>query len=214
MLQKSVRQTTYDPATREVEIIASDEAVDRYGDIIRVEGWDLRGFKKNPVLLFAHNSRNPPIGTVTRVAKEEVNGKPVLMAKAKLLPEGTYDFADLIGRIMEAGALRASSVGFIPTVEPKAIFGEDKRVTGFEYNGQELLELSIVPVPANPNALTLARSCNIGDREFLRVFIPEVEVEVPQQGARDTQTARAFAIDLLNWERERMRRNLRIQGVI
>ena len=38
-----------------MRFVASDESVDRYGDIIRASGWQLDNFRKNPVLLFAHD---------------------------------------------------------------------------------------------------------------------------------------------------------------
>ena len=40
-----------DEANRTIEFVASTEAVDRYGDVIRVAGWKLDAYKKNPVFL-------------------------------------------------------------------------------------------------------------------------------------------------------------------
>lgn len=230
MLTRSVRKVHYDPTSREVRVVVSDESVDRYGDIIRVSGWDLKHFKKNPVLLWAHDSRSPPIGTVPEIGKEMDGGAPQLVATAKLLPEGTYDFADLIGRILEADALRATSVGFLPTKEPKPIIDKEAEfVSGFEFVGQELLELSIVPVPANPAALALAKGLSLDARDIYRVFVdpsqrlqkkrtkqpPRVDDDdaPPRDDAR-MQAARVFSRELLEWEREKMRRVLRLQNVI
>ena len=50
---------------REFEFIASDETPDSYGDIVRAEGWDLKRYKKNPIIL--HNS---PSGAIERVIVE------------------------------------------------------------------------------------------------------------------------------------------------
>ena len=44
-----------DPADRILEFVGSTADVDRYGDIIEVEGWDLKNFKKNSPFLWAHN---------------------------------------------------------------------------------------------------------------------------------------------------------------
>jgi hypothetical protein len=52
---------------RTMRFVASDESVDRYGDIIRASGWQLENFRKNPVLLFAHDSRQPPVGQVPSI---------------------------------------------------------------------------------------------------------------------------------------------------
>jgi HK97 family phage prohead protease len=138
-------------AERTVKFVASDETVDRYGDVIRVSGWDLASFKKNPVLLFGHDSRQPPIGVVSKVWKEDKQ----LLAIAKFLSEGVYAFADTVWNIIADGALKAVSVGFMPTKKPKQILDEQNEWTGgYEWVGQELLELSVVPIGANPAALT------------------------------------------------------------
>lgn len=168
---KHITLAVSDEKKREIEIVASDETPDRYGDIIRVEGWDLSNYKKNPVLLFAHDSREPPIGTA-QITKDVKNKR--LMAKAQFLAEGVYDFADTIWRIVQAGALRAASVGFLPTAEPNYIRDEQNdRIIGFEYTAQELLELSIVPVPANPAAVVVPKSLHLNSEHLKRVFVPE-----------------------------------------
>jgi phage head maturation protease len=74
--------------------------------------------------------------------------------------------ADKTWRMVEAGFLNAVSVGFLPTVAPNFIRAEPDKdgyaaITGFEFVGQELLELSVVPVPANPQALAVAKSLGI-----------------------------------------------------
>ena len=55
-----------DPADRILEFVGSTADVDRYGDIIEVEGWDLKNFKKNSPFLWAHNYQAPPVGTVVK----------------------------------------------------------------------------------------------------------------------------------------------------
>jgi hypothetical protein len=49
---------------RSLDFIASDETQDRYGDVIRADGWDLSAFKRNPVFLWAHQDKQTPIGRV------------------------------------------------------------------------------------------------------------------------------------------------------
>lgn len=44
---KAVGDETY-------SFVASDETADRYGDIVRVAGWDLANYKRNPIVLFQH----------------------------------------------------------------------------------------------------------------------------------------------------------------
>src|ERR1700756_2304076 len=95
---------------RRARFVASDETVDRYGDIIRANGWQLENFRKNPVLLFGHQQSQLPVGIVDPIAVEGTR----LIAHAKFLPEGTTAFADSVWALVDIGALRAVSVGFLP----------------------------------------------------------------------------------------------------
>jgi HK97 family phage prohead protease len=157
--------------SRERRFIASDETVDRYGDIVRATGWQLENFKRNPVLLFGHQSDQFPIGKVTEIGVEGTE----LIATAQFLPEGDDERADKAWRMVEGGFMSAVSVGFMPTVAPKFIRAEPDedgyaQITGFEFVGQELLELSLVPVPANPQALALAKSFGITPERHAWMF--------------------------------------------
>ena len=177
--------------TRSIRFVASDESVDRYGDIIRADGWKLENFRKNAVLLFGHNSRELPIGKVSEVG---VVGKQ-LEATAEFMPEGMNDFADAVWRAVEAGFLNAVSVGFLPLSEPNYIFADDDPdhkgwPTGYEFVDQELLELSVVPVPANPQALAVARSLAISEATQRRLFVADdrAQARVAAEHRRHTLT--------------------------
>jgi HK97 family phage prohead protease len=150
------------------EFVASDETVDRYGDIVRVAGWDLSPYKRNPIVLFQHQASNP-VGIST---KTWIDGKQ-LLARIKLAAEGTSPFIDTLRKLLTQKIIRAVSVGFMPTKEYKQII-DDKTgfATGLEFNGQELLEISLVSVPANPAALQMAKSLHIPETHIQRVFSP------------------------------------------
>ena len=138
----------------DLEFVLSDATVDRYGDIVEPAGWDLKNFKKNPIALFGHSS-GFPVGTWSNVRVE--GGK--LLAKLNLAARGTSARLDEIIGLVEQGILRAVSVGFRPTDwEP---IDKEKPYAGQRYKKQELLETSIVSVPANPAALALAKSLNL-----------------------------------------------------
>jgi len=134
-----------------LEVVASDETVDSYGDIIRVSGWDLARFKSNPIVLFGHDPRTP-VGTATM----KKDGKK-LTATIDLADDGTSPFIDTLRSLVAQKIVKAVSVGFLPTKDPKPIMNKDDEITGYEFNGQELYELSIVSIPANPASLTLAK---------------------------------------------------------
>ncbi len=139
-----------------LEFVLSDATVDRYGDVVEPAGWDLRWFKKNPIALFGHSSAEP-IGTWSDVRVE--GGK--LKGKLNFAAEGTSARIDELRRLVEQGILRAVSVGFRPLdaepIDAKRPYGPQK------YTKQELLETSLVSVPANPAALAVARSLKISD---------------------------------------------------
>ena len=146
-----------------VEFILSDATPDRMGDVIEAEGWDLANFQKNPVALFNHNA-SFPIGKWTNLRTS--NG--ALRGHLQLAPEGTSDRIDEIRRLVDADILRAVSVGFLPRKsEPLT---KDGSGGGMRFTQSELVETSLVAIPANPNALAVARSLNISRDTVAMVF--------------------------------------------
>jgi len=131
---------------RNYEFTASTSTQDRDGEVIDAKGWDLKNFKKNPVIMYAHDYRSLPIGKASRIWL--TGGK--LKNTVEFPPEGTYEFADIVERLVDTGYLRTESVGFIPK---KWEDGNDEKAPKRTYLKQELLEISLVPVPSNPDAL-------------------------------------------------------------
>jgi HK97 family phage prohead protease len=125
----------------------STETVDSYNDVIKADGWDLERFKKNPVVLWAHSHYQPPVGQALSVEVEDGD----LVASAQFADAETYAFADTVYRLLKKGFLRATSVGFFPK---EWTYDEDRG--GYNFINQELYEFSVVPVPANPDALQMA----------------------------------------------------------
>lgn len=152
-----------------LEFVLSDESVDRYGDIIEAKGWVLGNFKKNPIALFGHSS-GFPVGTWSNIRVEGTR----LVAKLNLAARGTSARIDELISLVEQGILRAVSVGFIPIksepINPDRPYGPQK------YTRQELLETSLVSVPANPAALALAKSLNISDETMSMAFGEQAEM--------------------------------------
>jgi len=131
---------------RQYEFTASTSTQDRDGEVIDAAGWDLKNFKKNPVIMYAHDYRSLPIGKASRVWLS----KGTLKNTVEFPPEGTYEFADIVERLVDTGYLKTESVGFIPK---KWEDGDGEKAPRRTYTKQELLEISIVPVPSNPDAL-------------------------------------------------------------
>jgi HK97 family phage prohead protease len=143
----------------------SDETVDRYGDIVSADGWELDWFRKNPIALFGHD-HDFPIG---KWADVHVEKKSKALRGTLDIPKGVSPRIDEIGRLVDGGYLNAVSVGFRPTKKPEPL-KEDDDWGPVRYVGQELLECSVVPVPANPNALIQARALGISSETIKLVF--------------------------------------------
>ena len=132
---------------RVLDFRISTETADSYNDVIKADGWDLARFEKNPVVLWAHDHGQPPVGQALSVGVDDGD----LVASAQFADAETYAFADTVFRLLKKGFLRATSVGFFPK---EWTYDEDRG--GYNFINQELFEFSIVPVPANPDALALA----------------------------------------------------------
>ncbi len=107
-------------------------------------GWDLSAFKRNPVILAFHDSASLPVGKATSVGVQD--GKLTVGVKF-----AQTEFAKAVTAMLSGGYMRAVSVGFAPTEWAFAKAGS--RQGGIDFNKQELLEVSVVPVPANAACL-------------------------------------------------------------
>lgn len=147
-----------DESPRVRRYVASDETPDRYGDIIRVSGWDFANFKKNPVALWGHNDYEVPIGKVVEFTKGEHKGKPALLEAIDYFDASVNPLSETVLRLVDAGGIRAVSVGFIPHKSTRPNTPEERLEMGLgpwgvEFNKVEQIELSNCTIPANPNAL-------------------------------------------------------------
>jgi HK97 family phage prohead protease len=127
---------------RRIRFLISTGSVDRDGDVLDPKGWDLTHYKKSPVVLWAHDYSQMPIAKAVSIGQTAKG----LEATAEFPRPGIYPFADTVYDMLKGGFLNATSVGFKP-IESESIKG------GRKYTKTELLEFSIVPVPANPEAL-------------------------------------------------------------
>ena len=119
---------------------------DRMGERFEKGAWDLTNYKNNPVVLWGHDSSEPPIGKAIRLTEDDDG----LFAEAQF--DEMSDFAMEIFGLFERGYLNAFSVGFIPK---KFVYEniDNTAERGLVYLDAELLEFSAVSIPANPGAL-------------------------------------------------------------
>lgn len=117
-----------------IRFIASTEGIKRDGVELTVDSWDLDNYRKNPVVLWVHDywGTHPPIGRADTLI--DVDGK-------RLLADVTFDQEDVFARQIESKYRR----GFLNTVS----VGWDPHKDG----RNELLDISAVPVPGDPDAL-------------------------------------------------------------
>jgi len=156
--------------------IISTQSTDRQGDSVDQNLWDLENYQNNPIVLWAHDYSSLPIGMATKIEKQTVAGETVLVAEGKFAPAEANPFAQQVRALYDAGIVRATSVGFIPS---------SARMDGKSEQGNELLEFSFVPVPANPQALSLAQAKELGlNLEFLKTkgIVLEVKDDEPDEG--------------------------------
>jgi len=144
---------------RILTITGSTENRDRDMDIIRVKGWVLEPYLKNPVVLWGHDYRSVPIGASTKLTRKRNPSRLDFTIRFPSL--GLYQFSDMILALFGERIINASSVGFMPIkwneLPAEKDDSDDSRPEwyrqGREFVKQELLELSAVPVPSNREAL-------------------------------------------------------------
>lgn len=126
---------------------ASTGDVDRDGEIIIPKAFEntLAEYRKNPVVLWAHNHAELPVG---KSLEEKITEQGLIFT-----PQfADHDKARDVFKLYKSGYLNAFSVGFMPLKhELRVVDGKEIR----HYTEVELFEVSAVPVPSNRGALAL-----------------------------------------------------------
>ncbi len=140
----------------------STDAIDRDKEVMLPKGVNTENFLKNPVVLWAHDYSGTPVGKTQWIKQ----GRKYIKAK--------WEWADTekaqeIKQLWEGGFLNAVSVGFIVSKSHEPTPDDIKKNPDWAevrlvIDEWELLEFSIVPVPANPAALVAAvKELNISE---------------------------------------------------
>jgi hypothetical protein len=143
-----------------LDFIASTATVDRYHEIIEPAGWRLDSYRRNPVFQNAHNYGDIlfTLGKALSTEVRTVGGGQALCQRIQFATE-VNPVARIAYGLYKGGFLNAVSVGFIPlrwedggagSASAESTPGPRRR-----YLEQELLEVSAVAIPANPDALAL-----------------------------------------------------------
>lgn len=166
--------------------VLSTAAEDRQGDCIDQAGWDLAAYRKNPVVLFAHDYTSLPIARASAIY---VAGDKL---KAVDRFSDDHQLARECAALYAKGFLNAVSVGFRAL---KWSWNETRGSMAADYQACELLEHSGVPVPAHQDALIEARSAGLSIGAVLKwatmliessdsgLFVPRESLKSVVQGA-------------------------------
>lgn len=156
--QFTVAVKSVDEVAHTVTALVSNPGLDRDGERILPTAFkqDLEQFKRNAVHLWGHDA----------TALENVLGRAV---SVEVTPDGllvTFEYAvdanpnaAVAFNLVKAGALSAYSVGFIPVewVTPSDTVMPEYRDAKRVYTRVRLVEISLVAIPSNPEALVVGR---------------------------------------------------------
>ena len=143
-----------------VEQLAEDEVVGvaitgdvgRDGDVWCPQGVSLDNFKRNPIVLRQHNP-DLVVGSAVAIGLVDAN---TIGVRIKFAPPGVSAVADETRGLVKSGNLRGISAGIDPIrtepLDPREPFGAWRVLEA------ELLEISLVSIPADTGATITGRS--------------------------------------------------------
>lgn len=169
--------------SRKITFVASDGTRDSAGTVLNVNGWKLDRFNSNGIIGYQHkvyggwDDTDNPDNVIGKGYAYVKDGQ--LLVDVEFEPAEINELAEKIYQKLLFGSLKAVSVGFMPV--GKGQWGKDEESLDgknptYYYAGQELLEVSVVNIPANPNALKKGVELQDSEMEQLRSeFVKEVE---------------------------------------
>lgn len=195
--QASIRKVSEDvEKTRYIEFVASDNSRDSYKTVLPVDKWDLDRFNKNGVIGYQHAlyySTNPDM--VIGSGKAFVDGNELIIG-ITFEPGDLNPIAEKLFRKVLHGTIKAVSVGFDPKGEGSWGVGDEaagKENQTYYFAGQELLEVSIVHIPANKNAVKRAAEMLLDSDEN--------ETPIPPSSESRNEDNAKLNLDIENVER-------------
>jgi hypothetical protein len=183
--------------TRKVRFVISTSAKDRHNTVLNMRGWHLDNFNRNPIVGYQHNVYGDNMCTPPN--PDDVLGPArAWIEEDRLMGEVIFETADInpqaekVFRKVLNGTLRATSVGFLEKGEGKWV--EEKDAKGkvinktYHFDGQELLEFSIVNIPSNPEATrkVVINHARAGVNMLNRIGLPISEIRKVVNGILDS----------------------------
>lgn len=200
--KNSVEMKADEPRTVIARI--STTSVDRDGDVVLPSGLKLQDYRKNPVVLLNHDNGSLPIGRAMSVRRssDHVVAKIKFAERPAEHPITAEWVPDTILSLFKQDILRAFSVGFIPidmrdsTDKDRKRYGDDVRRVITSWN---LMEFSVVPVPANQDALAVEVAKSSGFlKEAWCLPTSSPKLVVPRRTFRVSDSARKQCREVAN----------------
>lgn len=136
--------TTKDLGSGVVECIVTTSSIDRYNESIDTQGIDTTAYMANPVVLYGHDYSGLPIGKTIKLTQM----KNKMKAQFQLAVD-EFPFAATVYAMIKSGYLNAVSIG------GRVREWSDDYKTILQ---MEMVEFSVVAVPANPEALITGKA--------------------------------------------------------
>lgn len=166
--------------------VVSDESLNKYGTRVLTDGIDLSEFRENPVLFWNHKRDDEGIfGTSAKNHYPIGRWENLRVEEGKLIADAVLDLKDTTGakvaQKIRDGFIKAASIGIEVhgmSENPDQLLAGQTRPT---ITDSKLLEISIVDIPANGNALKLSYEGEIvrfdvnEDIDKLNKIIPTME---------------------------------------
>lgn len=190
-----VKSTTNEAGKKVYTFLATTESVDRDGEIITLDGWDFSSFDANPVILDGHDYWGGckavvgravgPLRRVERGWEVDVEFAPTEEGKR-------------VEALVGGGFIKAVSVGFI-SKKIERVKGEPPK-----HVEKELLEISVVPIPSNRDALraaSFAGSLPVGPADLRALFASRsAERPTPEKAMDFNQSMAQTDLSERRWE--------------
>jgi HK97 family phage prohead protease len=150
-------ETRGNPAARVARFVLTSDKLDLDGDVVLARGMDVSQYLRNPVVLWAHRFDMPPVGKCVKLSLADAGTK--LVADVEF---ASTKFASELFELVKGGFLRAVSVGFKSLVAGLAdhtllMARPELRSCKRVVSAATLYEVSLVPIPSNPDALLVAK---------------------------------------------------------
>jgi HK97 family phage prohead protease len=151
--------------------VFSTPDMDRHDEQILQNGWDLKAYLTNPVILFAHDQYTPAVGKAIEIGLDEKGN----LSGAIQFAVNEFELAATLYKLYKGGFMRAFSVGF-----ENSVYEEDRENDALVLKENILYEISCVNVPANAMALANSKGIDtksIEDCEAAKKLEAEKELE-------------------------------------